>query len=135
MNSYSKDIKLRVLAAVDAGKSREEAAETFSISEPTVNLWLKRRRETKDVEPRPIPGGPSFKEAALRQWLPSRMPANHDLTLEENRGAFEEAHSPEGSRASVSRAMAHIPVGWPIKKSKVASASGPGERDEEVRSL
>ena len=49
MKPYSKDLRLRVLAAVDAGKPREEAAKTFSVSMPTIKRWLKRPRETGDV--------------------------------------------------------------------------------------
>jgi transposase len=36
MKPYSKDLRLRVLAAVDAGKPREEVAKTFSVSVPTI---------------------------------------------------------------------------------------------------
>jgi transposase len=36
MKPYSKDLRLRVLAAVDAGGPREEVAKTFSVSVPTV---------------------------------------------------------------------------------------------------
>ena len=43
MRPYSKDLRLRVLAAVDAGKPREEISETFSVSEPTITRWLRRR--------------------------------------------------------------------------------------------
>src|SRR5918993_1166749 len=59
MKPYSKDLRLRVLAAVDAGTPRGEGAETFSVSIPTIKRWLKRRRETGDVEPEPIPGRPA----------------------------------------------------------------------------
>jgi hypothetical protein len=45
---------------------------------------------------------------------------NHTLlpTLEEHREAFEEAHSGlmRVSRASVGRAIARLPGGWPLKK-------------------
>ena len=120
MRSYSKDLRLRVLAAVDAGKPREEIAETFSVSQPTITRWLRRRRETGDVEPNSIPGRPSLKEAALGQWLSQRQqsPDNQDLTLEEHRKAFIEEYGMEVSRTSVSRAMARIPGGWPSKKSR-----------------
>ena len=88
---YSQDLRLRVLAAVDRGVPREEAAKTFSVSVPTIKRWLKRRRETGDVEPRPIPGRPRLKGAALQEWLPSQLQENDDLTLEEqHREAFEE---------------------------------------------
>ncbi len=65
MKPYSKDLRLRVLAAVDAGRPREEVAKTFSVSVPTIKRSLKRRRETGDVEPRAIPGRPPRKGAML----------------------------------------------------------------------
>ena len=70
MKTYSKDLRLRVLPAVDAGRPREEVAKTFSVSMPTIKRWLMRRRETGDVEPKPIPGRPSRMVVMLREWLP-----------------------------------------------------------------
>jgi transposase len=43
MKPYSKDLRLRVLSAVEAGKPREEVAKTFSVSMPTIKRWLKSR--------------------------------------------------------------------------------------------
>ena len=120
MKPYSKDLRLRVLAAVDRGVPREEVARTFSVSVPTIKRWLKRRRETGDVEPKLIPGRPGVKGAALQEWLPpSHLENNDDLTLEEHREAFEEAHSGvRVSSATVGRAIARLPGGWPLKKSR-----------------
>jgi transposase len=118
MKPYSKDLRTRVLDAVDRGAPREEAAKTFSVSVPTIKRWLKRRRETGGVEAKPIPGRPRVKGAALEGWLPSHLPSNDDLTLAEHREAFEEAHG--GMTVSVStvgRAITRLPGGWPIKKS------------------
>ena len=118
MKPNSKDLRSRVLAAVDGGTGKEETARTFSVSVPTIKRWLRRRRETGDLEPRPIPGRPRVKGAALEGWLPSHLRRNPDLTLEEHREAFEEAH--EGttvSASTVGRAIARLPGGWPLKKS------------------
>lgn len=50
MRAYSKDLRLRVLAAVDRGMPRgEEVAETFSVSVSTVKRYLRLRRETGGV--------------------------------------------------------------------------------------
>jgi transposase len=118
MKPYSKDLRLRVLAAVDRGVPREEVAKTFSISVPTIKRWLKRRREIGDVEPKPIPGRPSRKEAKLQSWLPKHLEANDDLTLEEHREAFEEEFGQTVSTSTIGRAIAGLPDGgWPIKKS------------------
>jgi transposase len=118
MKPYSKDLRLRVLAAVDRRVPREEVAKTFSVSVPTIKRWLKRRRETGDVEPKPIPARPSWKGVMLQRWLPQQLEANHDLTLEEHREAFEEQMEVSISTTTVGRAIACLPNGgWPIKKS------------------
>jgi transposase len=118
MKPYSRDLRLRVLAAVDAGTPREEVAKTFSVSMPTIKRWLKRRRETGDVEPEPIPGRPPRKGAVLKEWLPKHLQDNDDLTLEEHRQAFEEHFGEEVSTSTIGRAICALPGGgWPVKKS------------------
>src|ERR687889_11688 len=117
MKPYSKDLRLRVLSAVDSGTTRVEVAKTFSVSMPTIKRWLKRRRETGDVEPRAIPGRPARKGAMLQEWLPHHLEANDDLTLEEHREAFEEHFGEEVSTSTIGRVIAGLPDGgWPLKK-------------------
>jgi transposase len=50
MKPYSKDLRLRVLAAVDRGMPKKEAARIFGVSEPTIRRYLRLHRETGDVE-------------------------------------------------------------------------------------
>jgi transposase len=119
MKPYSKDLRLRVLGAVDAGEPRQDVAKTFSVSMPTIKRWIKRRNNTGDVEPEPIPGRPARKGAMLKEWLPEHLEANDDHTLEEHREAFEE-HFGEGvSTSTIGRAISALPDGgWPLKKSR-----------------
>ena len=121
MKPYSKDLRARAPTAVDAGRPREEVAETFLVSAPTIKRWLKRRRQTGEVAPKPIPDRPSVEGAALEGWLAaSHLEEDPDLTLEEHREAFGEAHAGvRVSRAAVGRAIARLPGGgWPIQKSR-----------------
>ncbi len=119
MKPYSKDLRSRVLAAVDAGTPRERVAKTFSVSMPTIKRWLKRRRrETGGVEPKPIPGRPSRKGVMLQSRLPKHLETNDDLTLEEHREAFEEEFGRTVCTSTIGRAIADLPGGgWPIEKS------------------
>jgi transposase len=114
MKPYSKDLRLKVLAAVDRGMLRKEVAEVFGVSVPTIKRWLRRRRQTGDVDPKSIPGPPARKGAALEHHLPAQLRANLDLTLEEHRGFFEESHGVKASTATVSRAFKRL--GLPLKK-------------------
>jgi transposase len=61
MKAYSKDLRLKVLDAVDRGINRREVVEVFGDSLPSIKRWLKMRRESGDIEPRPIPGPPAHR--------------------------------------------------------------------------
>ena len=116
MKPYSKDLRLRVLAAVDRGMPRARAARVFSVSVPTIKRYLKlRREETGDVEPKPVPGPKARKGAALEEALPGQVCANPDLTLEEHCELFEEAEGMRVSTATMSRAFRRLRL--PLKKS------------------
>jgi transposase len=121
MKPYSKDLRLRVLSAVDAGlpKGSRGRKDLLSVDAYHIKRWLKRRRETGDVEPREIPGRPSRKGAMLKEWLPKHLEANDDLTLEEHSEAFEEEFGQRVSTSTIGRAIAGLPDGpWPLKKSR-----------------
>jgi transposase len=44
MNAYSKDLRLKVLSAIDRGIPRKEVADLFGVSLSTIKRWLKRRQ-------------------------------------------------------------------------------------------
>ena len=53
---YTMDLRERVVAAVEHGMSRRQAARLFSVSPTAVINWMKRVRETGNVSPRQIGG-------------------------------------------------------------------------------
>src|ERR687895_577690 len=128
MKPYSKDLRLRVLAAVDRGMPRKEVARVFGVSEPTIRRYLRLRRQTGDVEPKPLPGPPARKREALEQSLPVQVRLNPDLTLQEHCELFEEESGTEVSSATMSRAFKRL--GLPLKKSRsqLQSATSSGGR-------
>ena len=67
MKPYSKDLRLKLLAAVDRGMPRAEAAaEVFGVSLPSIKRWLRLRRQTGNVAPKPVPGPQARKRE--RRW-------------------------------------------------------------------
>jgi transposase len=116
MNAYSKDLRLRTLAAIDRGIPRREVQDLFGVSRSTVKRWLKRRSQTGGVETMKIPGRPAVKGEALREWLPGQLKSNPDLTLSEHCEAFEDESGLEVSEATMSRNIARLPGQWPLKK-------------------
>ncbi len=116
MRPYSKDLRMRVLAAVDREMPREEVVRLFGVSAPTIRRYLRLRRQTGGVEPKPVPGPPARKGAALKEALPAQSRANPDLTLAEHCEVFEEESDVRVSTATMSRAFARL--GLPLKKSR-----------------
>ena len=48
---YSYDFRQKVIQAIELdGLKKQEASELFNISRNTLNLWLKRKAETGDVQ-------------------------------------------------------------------------------------
>ena len=128
MRPYSEDLRERVMAAIDRGDRREEVAERFSVSVPTITRWVRLRRETKGLAPRPVPGPPAVKLGALLDVLPERLAERADATLEEQCTWWHERSGVEVSTATMSRAIAR--VGWTRKKSRWEPASGTWPRGQ-----
>jgi transposase len=105
MRAYSKDLRVKVLDAVDRGIPRVEVARTFGISLPSIKRWLKRRRERGEVDAKAPPGPPAVKGAMLGEWLPTHLRSNPDLTLREHCEAFAEDSGVKVSEATMSRAI------------------------------
>ena len=74
---YSYDFRQKVIQAIELdGFKKQEASELFNISRNTINLWLKRKAETGDV-----------------QALPNHPPGNnHKITDWEQFRAFAKTH-------------------------------------------
>jgi len=65
MQAYSTDLRTKVVAAIDHGMPRTEAAVVFGVSPSTIKRWLRRRGQTGSLTPTPIPGRPAILGAAL----------------------------------------------------------------------
>ena len=119
MNAYSKDLRLKVLAAVDRGTPRKEVVSTFGISLAALKRWLKRRSEGDNyLTPIPSPGRKRRILATLqeRRQLWAQLEDNDDATLERHCELWEEKTGVVVSVATMSRAVRLL--GWTFKKSR-----------------
>lgn len=82
---YSRDLRERVVAAVEGGLSRRRAAALFDVGVSTVIVWVRRWRETGAVAARPMGGDRRSRLTGERAWLLARIAEVPDLTLEELR--------------------------------------------------
>ncbi|WP_108724366.1 IS630 transposase-related protein [Geodermatophilus chilensis] len=119
MRAYSVDLREKLLAAVDAGMSREQASSVFGVSVPSIERYVRLRRQTGSLAPRRAvkPGPPAVKGEAVRAWLPGRLEQSPDATLAEHAAAFTAATGTQVSPATVFRAIGSLPEGrWTLKK-------------------
>ncbi|MDP9352503.1 MAG: helix-turn-helix domain-containing protein, partial [Chloroflexota bacterium] len=58
MKTYSVDLRQRIVEAVERGVPRSQVAEVFGVSLATIKRYLRRKRQTGDLTPKPRPGRP-----------------------------------------------------------------------------
>src|SRR4051812_15682417 len=113
MQSYSMDLRERVVAACDRGEeTREQVAKRFCVSTAWVYRLLARRRDTGSIAPKPHGGGqpPAF-QGETAERLRKAVEECPDATLEELR----EATGVACGISAVFRALSRL--GLPRKKS------------------
>jgi transposase len=127
MKPYSQDLRERVVKAIDEGRSQSEVAQLFGVSTATIKRYLRLRRETGSLAPKPIPGYPPRKVGSLQEGLLPQLEAHPDATLEEYCKLWEAETGVKVSISTMSDAIRRLR--WTRKK-KTLEAS---ERKEEER--
>jgi transposase len=117
MNAYSKDLRIRVLEALERGQSRREISELFRVSLSTIKRWLKKSREGEDLEPRYSTGRKRRILATLeeKRALWKQLEENDDATLERHCELWRQKTGIWVSVATMSRAI-RVKLGWTYKK-------------------
>jgi hypothetical protein len=107
MKAYSEDLHTRIVAAVEGGMPKTQAARTFGVSLSSVKRYCRLTAQEKPLAPRKGGGRPTKANAAVglgRSLTPSSFAlASVDLTAEENYGA-----------AGLERDRPNGPIGMPI---------------------
>jgi transposase len=118
MDIYSKDLRIRALAAVDRGIPRREVVEIFSISLTTLKRWLKMSREEgKDLSPGVSTGRRRRILATPEEegLLWEQLEENDDATLKRHCELWEHKTGVRVSISAMSRAIREK-LGWSYKK-------------------
>src|SRR5438309_5260901 len=99
--AYSGEMRERVIAEVESGASRREAAEEFAVSASTAVIWVKCFRETGRCAAKPRGGSTSPLEKHA-DFLLALIDAQPDLTLDEIISAMRKRKI-AGSRTAIWR--------------------------------
>jgi len=93
---YSRDLRERVVRAVESGVSRRKAAAVFGVRIATVIEWMRVWRDSGQLEAKPMGGDHNSRLKQERAWLLERVAAAPDLTLEEIRAELAGRGKPVG---------------------------------------
>ena len=110
----SNDLRERVVAFVEAGHSRHEAAAHFGTSVSFAVNLMKRWRETGSVEPRPRGGFRHGKLGPHKDFILGSVAARGDITMAELAEVLERARSVKVDPSRLSKFL--IACGFSFKK-------------------
>ena len=113
--SYSSDLRERVLTAVDGGLPATAVTERFGVSLSFIYKALKRRRLTGETAARAQRNRQQLKLAAYHETIRAEVERRPDVTLDELRAWLLETHGIEASLGLMHNTL--IRLGLTLKKS------------------
>lgn len=120
--SYSVDLRSRVLAAVDGGSPARAVAARFEVSVSYIYKALGRRDATGETEARPQRNHQELKLATYHAAITAEVTRRSDVTLNELRAWLLATHGVAASLGLMHRTL--VRLGLTLKK----SPSGPRSR-------
>jgi transposase len=112
----SADFRERLVAAIDAGLPRSEAAQRFRVSLRTIDRWLARHRRGEGLADRPRAGRPPKLAPSQYPVLRQLVTAHPDATLRELAQQLVTTLGVHLSPSHLSRLLARLDL--PLKKSR-----------------
>lgn len=124
MQAYSLDLRERVVAAYEKGKTTISAvAAQFSVGETFVKKMLRQKRQSGSLQRLPSrAGAKKVLETKHRQWLAKQIKERSDATLRELQTGLLARQAVSVSRATLSRELRDLRL--PRKKSRSSPQSG-----------
>ena len=122
--SYSTDLRSRVLAAIDGGHSAKSVAQQFQVSVSYIYKALGRRAATGETEARPQRNRQTLKLADHHAAIAAEVALRPDVTLDELRAWLLATHGMSASLGLMHQTLARL--GLTLKKSRAGRRSRTG---------
>jgi transposase len=114
MKAYSEDLRLRVLAALDGGISRTDAASTFRVSLSSIKRWRAQHTALGHLRPKRPTGRPRAIGVGDEARLRIQLTTTPDATLPEHLSTWKRQQGRSLSRWTLSRSIKRLR--WSRKK-------------------
>ena len=119
---YSDDLRSRVVAAIEEGTTREEAAERHEVSISSVGRFVRRQRETGSVSPAKFGGYKRHALAAHEERVRRLVAEQPDMTLAEIKAKLAEQEVTV-CQASIFRFLRHLKLTFKKKPARRRAGS------------
>jgi transposase len=119
--SYSTELRSRVMAAIDGGSPAKVAARLFQVSVSYIYKALVRRRATGETEARPQRNRQRLKLAEHHAAIAAEVARRPDVTLEELRAWLLATHRVAASLGLMHKTL--VRLGLTLKKSRAGRKS------------
>jgi transposase len=131
---YPVELRERVVAALEKGMNRDEAAELFEVGVATVYRWKRLKRENGSVEPLPHGGGrPSSLGEKGHKALSKIVEEKSDRTILELARAVTARVKKSISTSAIARGLQKL--GLTLKKNALGDREGSARRQEAARGV
>src|SRR6202167_1694057 len=121
---YSNDLRERVVAAIEAGRTRVEVAELYNMALSTVGGFIRRKRETGSVRPDKFGGYKTFALEDHTARVKELVAEQQDSTLVELQVRLAKEYV-NVSQSAISRFLHHINMSFKKKHTRGGNKIGP----------
>ena len=121
MNTYSQDLRKKIVEALNRGTGKSEAARSFGVSLSSVKRYARMAQEGKPLAPKKRPGSRPKMDESARKLLESDMEKRPAATLPQRCEYLQKVAGLKVSDSTVSRMLKRM--GWSRKKDRWVRAS------------
>jgi transposase len=108
MRAYSEDLRKKIVAALERGMSKAEAARTFSVSLSSVKRYARSVRRGGSLTPKKSPGRPRIVDEKAQVLLKEDVKERPAATIGQRRRFLEHLSGKDLSDSTVRRLMKRL---------------------------
>src|SRR5215210_7944230 len=108
MSGYSVDLRRRIVAAVECGMSKAQAARTFSVSLSSVKRYVQKAQRGESLVPKKRPGAAPKLDENARKLREEDLRERPFASLQERCEYIEAMTGLSASRSTMCRAIARL---------------------------
>ncbi len=108
MRAYSEDLRKKIVAAIERGMSKAEAARTFSVSLSSVKRYARTVRQGGSLTPKKSPGRTRLVDQKAQVLLEEDVKERPSATISQRRSFLEHITGKDLSDSTVRRLMKRL---------------------------